>query len=67
MAKYAPKNEQGLAPYVRELTSWGRTNASIVWAENITEAKREHGYTQMRLASVKVRRATPEDMPQRST
>ena len=67
MAKYAPKNEQGLAPYVRELTSLGRTNTSIVWAENLTEAKRKHGWTRMRHTSVKVRRATPEDMPQRDS
>ena len=63
MSKYAPAREDGFYPYVRIQSSWGRTTTRIVWAENLSEAKHDHGWSPMKHTYVKVRRATPEDMP----
>ena len=63
MSKYAPAREDGLYPYVRTWSSFGNRQTRIVWAKNLTEAKEEHGYTSMRHTYIKLRRATPEDMP----
>jgi hypothetical protein len=62
MPKYAPKNVDGLAPYVKTTHSWGKQYRSIVWAENLATAKREFGYTQIHYESTTLRRATPEDV-----
>ena len=61
-AAYAPKREDGNHAYVREMKSWGRTTESVVWHPDLATAKRVDGYTRMRYASVRVRRATVDDL-----
>lgn len=61
-AKFAPKREDGLSPYVVTKSSWGREWSRIEWAKNLAEAKRQFGWTRQLHAYITVRRATPSDM-----
>lgn len=62
MSKWAPARDDGMKPWVRTVWEWDRSTDRIVYAANSTDAK----YIEpiMRYASVRVRRATPDDMKQ---
>lgn len=62
MKKYAPRREDGLFAYVITKSSWGHSSNRIEWAESLTAAKRQFGWTRQMHTSVSVRRATPGDL-----
>ena len=61
MAKFAPKNDEGLAPYVITIWRFGRVSSRIVYAETVTAARQS-----FRLGTAEYvqssRRATPDDI-----
>lgn len=57
--RYAPIKD-GLKPWVRLSYHFGQTTESIVYAETSFEAR--HMYARMHLETVRVRRATDEDL-----
>lgn len=63
---WAPDNDKGEHPYVRTAYSvtHGRDVADIVYAPNLKTAKARHGQHNT-WHPAKLRRAKPEDMPQR--
>lgn len=61
MPKFAPARDDGLKPYVVEVSSWGRTTEAIKWAADAADA-RYQGKGRMQHTSAKARRATPEDI-----
>jgi hypothetical protein len=62
-SKFAPKRDDGQAAYVVTTSSWGRSTDRIEWAEDLRDAKERFGYTRMQHTYIRVRRATPVDMP----
>lgn len=62
MGKHAPARDDGLKPYVKTTTSWGRDTHSIVWAGDLAAAKRAFGWTRQLHTTITVRRATVDDM-----
>jgi hypothetical protein len=58
--KYAPPNPDGLKPWVRESYHFGETHHSIEYAATAREAR--DMYRKMHLETVRVRRATNEDV-----
>jgi len=57
---FAPARADGLKPWLRESYHFGETNFSIVYAESARDARNMYG--KMHLETVKVRRATVEDV-----
>lgn len=60
MSKWAPAREDGKKPWVRTVSEWGWSTERIVWADSAQDAKCIEPI--MRYASVRVRRAEPQDM-----
>lgn len=58
---YAPPNEDGLKPWVRESYHFGRTTHEVVYAATAAEVR--HMYARMHLEKVSVRRARMSDLP----
>jgi hypothetical protein len=61
-AGYAKAREDGMYAYVRESRSWGRMDETVVWHPDLRTAKQIDGYTRMRHTSIRVRRATVDDL-----
>jgi hypothetical protein len=57
---YAPEREDGLKPWVRTSYHFGETHESIEYAATAAEVK--HMYQRMHLETIRVRRATVEDV-----
>jgi len=60
VSKFAPAREDGMKPWVRMSYHFGRETSQIVYAKSALDAK--HMYGRMHLETVRVRRATPEDL-----
>jgi hypothetical protein len=58
--KFAPARADGLKPWVRESYHFGETTNTIVYAESAAAAR--NMYARMHLETVRVRRATVEDV-----
>ena len=61
------RKSDGLLPYVRTMSSWGRESDTIVYASSLRDAKSQHGWTRQQHTSVKVRRARVSDMTTESS
>lgn len=61
MSKYAPRNEDGLKPWVVTISEWGRKSDRIVYADTGAQAKYQT-CGRMRHVTATVRRATPADV-----
>lgn len=61
MAKYAPAREDGLKPYVVEVSEWGRKRETVVYAAKSNDATYQ-AVGRSRYAYGKARRATPDDL-----
>ena len=58
----APKREDGTYLYVRTVSSWGRKFHSLVAAKSLREAKEQHGWSRNRYESIRVHRATVDEL-----
>lgn len=63
MSKYAPANAEGKKPYVVSGRNFGRLIDRIVYAEDASAAKHWSGFVGVGNYVVRVRRATPQDLP----
>lgn len=67
MRKWAADNADGLHAYVRTYYNpyfrGFEVRDTIVYADSLAGAKLHHGHTRERFASIKIRRALPEDLP----
>ena len=56
-ARFAPRREDGLCPYVVETKEAGRTYTRIEWAPTLREAKGRYGSGRRGVTRVRIRRA----------